>query len=150
MKTLEVPLVAKVTYFPPVVRIPNGPVPSLQKWQGFGDCYESESWVWKHRQPPGPHLPAPAHLSDHREAHDEETNAAAQSEDRLVCAQVLGELVRDGGHYGFDGGKLEGCREKGVGETTQPQRLPKPSAPPTGAGASASGVVSRAASPCRV
>ena len=31
-----------------------------------------------------------------------------------MCAQVLGELVRDGGHYGFDGGKLGGCQEKGV------------------------------------
>ena len=40
-------------------------------------------------------------------AHDEETNTAAQSEDRFVRAQVLGELVRDGGHYGLNGGKLE-------------------------------------------
>lgn len=68
------------------------------------------------RAPAGP-VPKPvasrtAHLSDHWEAHDEETNAAAQSEDRLVCAQVLGELVRDGGHDGLDGGKLEQGQER--------------------------------------
>lgn len=53
-----------------------------------------------------------AYLSDHRKAHDEETDTATQSEDRLVCAQVLGELVRDGGHDGLDGGKLEWRQER--------------------------------------
>lgn len=64
--------------------------------------------------PQVPAGPTPTYLSDHWKAHDEETNAAAQSKDRLVCAQVLGELVRDGGHYGLDGGKLEWCQEKGL------------------------------------
>lgn len=39
------------------------------------------------------HAQQAADLSDHWKAHDEETNAASQSEDRLVCAQVFGELV---------------------------------------------------------
>lgn len=67
-----------------------------------------------HSHEPSPSIPIPTYLSDHWKAHDEETNAAAQREDRLVCAQVFGELIRDGGHYGLDGGKLEWLQESGV------------------------------------
>lgn len=67
-----------------------------------------------------------AYLSDHRKAHDEETDTATQSEDRLVCAQVLGELVRDGGHDGLNGGKLEwGPGKEQLRQATQPQSFPK-------------------------
>lgn len=52
-----------------------------------------------------------AYLCDHWKSHDEETNATAQSKDRLVCAQVLGELIWDGGHYGLNGGKLKWGQE---------------------------------------
>lgn len=102
--------------FPSAVRISNGLVPSTWKWQCFG-CY-SKVWElrvkrWKSHSPTRNLPPSEAcaqqasYLSDHWEAHDEETNTAAQSEDRFVSAQVLGELIRDGGHYGLDGGKLE-------------------------------------------
>lgn len=46
------------------------------------------------------------YLSDHRKAHDEKRDAAPESEQGLVCTQVLGELVRNGGHDSLDGGKL--------------------------------------------
>lgn len=65
------------------------------------------------------------YLGDHGKAHDEETNAAAQSEDRLVCAQVLGELVRDGGHYGLDCGKLEQCQQTASESNCPTLKAPK-------------------------
>lgn len=46
------------------------------------------------------------HLCDHGEAQDEEADAADQGEDWLMLPQVLGELVRHGGHDGLDSGKL--------------------------------------------
>lgn len=99
-----------------MVRIPNELIPSTWKWQLYGCCYkvrELRVKGWRAIRRPCNLPPSQAcaqqaaYLSDHGEAHDEETNAAAQSKDRLVCAQVLGKLVRDGGHYGLDGGKLE-------------------------------------------
>lgn len=86
-------------------------------------------WLWDLRalrvkgqtetRPPPPPPPQAcaqqaADLSDHRKAHNEEADAAAQGEDRLVRAQVLGELIRDGGHYGLDGGKLQRCQKRGI------------------------------------
>lgn len=93
--------------FPSAVRIPRGLGPRTRTGR-------DSAVLRSERRPPGPRGPQPTYLSDHWEAHDEETNAAAQRKDRLVRAQVLGELVRDGGHYGLDGGKLEWCQEKGV------------------------------------
>ena len=55
-----------------------------------------------------------SHLCDHREAHNEEAVPAAQGEHRLVCAQVLGKLIRDGGHDGLNGGKLKEYRDKSI------------------------------------
>lgn len=55
-----------------------------------------------------------SHLCDHWEAHNEEADTAAQGEHRLVCAQVLGELIRNGGHNGLDGGKLKQDQDRSV------------------------------------
>lgn len=46
------------------------------------------------------------HLCDHGEAQDEEADTADQGEEWLMLPQVLGELVRHGGHDGLNGGKL--------------------------------------------
>ena len=94
MKMLQVTLVAKVTgfYLWPE-SLMTGCCPH---WNG-SDSTTTKSLeqiaIGPPRAPPQACGQQAAHLSDHREAHDEETNAAAQSEDRLVCAQVLGELI---------------------------------------------------------
>lgn len=66
-----------------------------------------------HPQNSRPHTEG-SHLCDHREAHNEEADTAAQGEHRLVCAQVLGELIRNGGHDGLDGGKLKQDQDKSM------------------------------------
>lgn len=99
--------------FPSAVRIPRGLGPPTRAGSDSA-VLRSEREGRKDRRPSGPRGPHPTYLSDHWKAHDEETDAAAQRKDRLVRAQVLGELVRDGGHYGLDGGKLEWCQERGV------------------------------------
>ncbi len=48
-----------------------------------------------------------SYLRDHGKSQDEEGDAADQSEERLVFPQVFGELVRNRGHDGLNGGKLE-------------------------------------------
>lgn len=48
-----------------------------------------------------------SYLCDHGKSQDEEGDAADQGEERFVFPQVFGELVRHGGHDGFNGGKLE-------------------------------------------
>lgn len=48
-----------------------------------------------------------SYLSDHGETQHKKGQTANQSELRLVCAQVLGELIRNRRHYSFYGGKLE-------------------------------------------
>lgn len=53
-----------------------------------------------------------SHLCDHWEAHNEEADATAQGEHGLVCTQILGKLIRDGGHDGLDCGKLKEYQDR--------------------------------------
>lgn len=48
-----------------------------------------------------------SYLGDHGETQHKKGQTANQSEQRLVFAQVIGELIRNRRHYSFYGGKLE-------------------------------------------
>ncbi len=62
-----------------------------------------------------------SYLGDHGEAQHKKSQTANQSEQRLVFAQVIGELIRNRRHYSFYGGKLE--RNESVNEKQFSYRL---------------------------